>query len=686
MKIFFGVFIFIVSILVSHSTAIAAEAKLEAQLIDVVYPVGKEEGLQKSIRVRDVASGKMASITLSRPDKQSPLTGFFIIQFFQGDRSARPFVFFDGSNQPLFVRVDNSEGTARVQLARTEIKNAIEIESPKKSSAQSLAEKFLEKQNQKTKKAESVEKGPMAPVQKPTISAEQVAMIEKEIRKKQQEEEKRILQLEEEENRKRLELLKQQEALSAAQKAKRINQAKEFAASADQAYQAGDYGRAVELYEKAIQLDPSDDTYLYRYGVSLYKINEPQKSLAVLSVAEVPYEQSAEKDYYLGLIYLKLGDNQKAIKKFTDVREEENPSLSPTAAFLAANLHFKRQEFAEARLNAEYVLDKGSDPQMDKAAEDLIEQISKLENYYNSKKIKYAFTLNGGFSYDDNVLNVATNNSSTDTKAFRLNYGGSAKAIVHRTPTSDLGVLGSFNDYYSTKTNFDTSGSVQAADALELAVNVPYNTELAIGAYQGNFEISPYYKSIWLAVGGDKTREEILTQVGATLSGGVPLKSNLMLSGRLDVGSDKSKLETSTGNDDQDASRLGLTMTPTWLLDLKGEKRLALDVGYTMNNAAGDNYKYNKILLAAAYTKPWLWSADWTYRFEYYNQAYPSADSSRTDSVATVSVNLSKEIQKDLNLNSGFTYVYANSDLDSYKYNKWILSSLFTWSHNILSK
>lgn len=652
----------------SHVPAYAANPIMQAQVIDVQLNAERTEVVTKTIRVQDIESGKIAQISLQRVGKTSEFTGFFVLQFFSGDSSQRQLAFFDGpSKRPLFVKVTSDGSVQKVTLSNNEIKDVLDSNVKAES----------------TKKIETPAAG--KPVEKPKMTMAQVAVIEKEMRKKQQEEEKRILQIEEEQNMRRLELLKQQEAMSAAEKKKKKEKALAIAASADEKYRAGEFSTAVNLYEQSIELDPSEDSYVYRYGVSLYKVGQHQKALAVISTSDVDPDQATEKDYYLGLIYLKLGDNQKALKKFQDVKDEDDVQLSPAAAFLSANMYFKRQEFAEARKNAEYVLDKGSDPNMDRAAEELIEQISKLENYYASKKLKYAFTVSGGLSYDDNVLNLASNNSSTDTKAFRLNYAGTAKAIVMRTPTSDLGIQGTFNDYYSMKTSLKTDGSVQAADALEMGLNLPLNYELSFGSFQSNIEISPYYKSVWLAV-GDSARKEILTQLGFTLSGGKPIRSNLLISGRLDFGQDNSKLDSSTGNDDQDASRYSLTVTPTWLLDLKGEERFAVDVGYTSNNAKGINYRNKKMQLGASLTRPGIYSAEWTYRMDYSIQDYSEATSTRKDSVLTATASLNKELRKDLSLLGSFQYTLANSDNDSYKYNKWILSSLFTWSHNILDQ
>lgn len=660
----------------------AVNKAMQARVLEISLEAPGKKEQNVSIRIKDVGSGKIAQATLKKSEiSEGRYVGFFSIQFFAGDNEARTLEFSENGKTPYFVKMIEDESVQRILLSASAITDSDVAIIPAPAEKAGTAKSPLTDDSKKawTDLAEAQKTGKLSKI------SSQVAVIERENRIKLVQDEKSLLMVEEETNQKRLALLKKQEELSEVEKKNRVDQAKKFVAQANAQYQSGNFQEAADNYLKATELDPSDDSYIYQYGVSLFKIKQYQKSLAVISSADVSPEQATEKDYYLGLIYMKLGDTPKALKKFIDVRDENDDQISPTAAFLVATIYFKRQKFDEARKNAEYVIDNSKDPKMDAAADDLIEQIDKIENYYASKKELYSWSLSGGLIYDDNVLNVANNNSSTSTKAIRLNYAGSLKKILSRSLISDWGAQVSFNDYYSFNSSLKADSSVQSADALELALTAPYRREIKIGKQISNIELSPYYKSIWLTVGSAK-RSEILKQVGATASGGIPWSSSLLFSGRLDLGVDDSTLSTSVDKDDQDSTRMGLTITPTWLLDLKGEERFSADIGYSINTAKGDNYKNNKTSLAGSWTRPAAFKTEVNYRIEYSQQKYASATTPRTDTVTSLSVGANKVLEKDLNLSAQFQFTNALSDVDSYKYDKWMITSLLTWTHSILDK
>jgi hypothetical protein len=270
-------------------------------------------------------------------------------------------------------------------------------------------------------------------------------------------------------------------------------------------------------------------------------------------------------------------------------------------------------------------------------------------------------------------------------KAVRLNYGASALAILYRTPTSDFGAQLAVADYYSVNSSLKDEANVQAADALELGLSLPYHQEIKVSKSQMNLELIPSYKNIYMAPSGG-TREVVVrsTELSTTLS--APLKQDVYLSGRLDLGADESLLATSVGDDDLSGTRYGLTLIPVKLLDLKGEKSLSGEVSHLFNNALGINNRYQRTGLAGTYGFPAYSKGTGSLRADYILQDYKDASVPRKDTSLVFTAAYNKDLSKAWNMLLSFQLTNANSEVDSYKYNKYVITSLFTYTTSILQK
>lgn len=624
----------------------------------------------RTIRVRDVDSQKIAQISLKKQKGSFLWSGFFIIQFFKGDNTPRTLEFIGVDKTVFYTFVSEEVGVQKIHLFTSGADR----------------EKFLDWiLKKKAFESQNNVQAPPAPVGTPGAVPEavRVAVVEKQVREQVRTQEQIQLNYEEEQAKKRAELLARQEQISRAEKAKKQAQAADLVKKADDFYQQQKYDEAVDLYEKATQLDPENDSYLYRYGVSLYKNEDYNKSLAALSMADVSDDQVTEKDYYVALNHLKLKDYDKALKKLKDIQEENDPNLSPPASFFAGTIEYQQQKFPAARKSMEYVLDNSQDPQMDKAAEEMLEQIDRMETFYASKNEKYRFTFFAGPIYDQNVLNIATNNVATDVQAFRLNYGASALGVWYRSPTSDFGTQLAVSDYYSTNTSFQGEATLQTADPLEFSFTAPFHKEFVMQDRSLNWELIPTLKSIYMSPTGG-TRSEIIRSTGVSTSVAAPIKRDLYLSGKLEFYTDQSYLTTSSSDDDQSGSKYSLTITPTKLLDLKGEKSISTDLSYLMNQADGKNYRYNRIGLGVTYGFPGFWKSTASLRGEYAIQNYGEATTTRADTTTSITAGLNKDLTKRWNLATTLQYTMGHSEVELYKYNKVMAMGIFTYTFSIL--
>lgn len=648
------------------NSAYALDAKIsQTQSLELELQDNSIQGDSRPLRVRDSESGKVAQVMLHRRGGPSgPWSGFFIIQFFIGDNRPRILEFSDPGQAPFYAYAIPGQTVQRIVLFK---------------SADELA-KFVAVQEQK-QKAKPVVAAPAAKV----LSPQAVRRLERQAREEKRQQEKTQLVLEEEQAKQRALMLEQQAALSLAEKNRKKNTAANMVKEADKLYAKQDYAGAERKYAMAVDMDPEEDSYYYRYGVTLYKVENYNKSLATLSMADVPADLSLEKDYYIALNHLKLRDYDKARKEFVEIRGENDATLSPMASFFAGNIEMQQQKFPEARSSMEYVLDNSKDPQLDRSAEDLLNQIDKMQAFYESKKEKFRFTGFVGAVYDGNVLNVAENNVTTDVKAFRLNYGASALAIWNRTPTSDFGTQIGVSDYYSTNTSFQGDAVLQTADPLQLDLSLPFHKEFEFSKRSLNWELVPTYRSIYMSPTGG-TRSEVIRSLGVNTTLAAPVQSDMLMAARLEVSKEETLLDSSVGDDDQSALRYGVTLLPTWILDLKGEKSLTLDAGYLINQAEGRNYRYKRSSLGLTYAFAAWWKSNASLRAEYSSQNYDEAVTTRIDSNPIVTAAFNKDLKRNVNWLMSVQYNVGDSDEDSYDYNKFVVTSLFTFTHSILGK
>lgn len=657
------------------SSVFATDTKIsqsQGVTVELIDNSGRSER-EIPVRIRDVESQKMAQITLLRSKGNEQIwEGFFRIQFFRGDSGLRVLEFLGRERVPYFVYFVTDGNLQKVKLFSTKeslekyMKSDVDLASPQAvvslpTEARQVA--FPAPPSIAPSTTPSVASQPSTPVkvEAPKVSAEEL------------------------EARRRAKMLEEEAKLSQVQKEKNRATAEALANKADVLYQKRNYAGAKKLYVEALELDPDNHTYLYRYGVALYKTQDYSQSLVNLSIAEVPENLLLERDYYIALNHMKLKDYDKALEEMIEIREENNPELSPTASFLAGTMEYQRQSFPAARKSMEYVLDFSKDPQMDKAAEEMLEQIDRMESFLASKKEKYRFTFFMGPIYDQNVLNMALNNESTDVQAIRANYGATALGIWQRSMTSDFGTQLAVSDYYSNNTKLQGDATLQATDAMQIELSFPFHQEIATASRNLSWEVLPSVKSIQMSSAGG-AREEVIRSTGASTTLAAPLSHDYYLSGKLDVSSDTSYVSTSTGDDSQSGSKYSLTLSPTMLLDVKGERSISTDLSYLLNNAEGKNFRYSRLGVAVSYTAPVFWSSTGILRFDYANQNYGEASSPRADVTYSLSGTLNRKLSKSWNFMSTLQYTVANSDIETYKYNKFMLMGLFTYTLSVQSK
>lgn len=500
------------------------------------------------------------------------------------------------------------------------------------------------------------------------------------LEERRQEEERLQTELREVQRREQLRL--EQERMSAAQRAKRKAEAKVLGESALAAYRANDNEKAARDFSKAAELDPDNDSYYFQYAVTMYRLEDYNRSLALFSLADGPGVDSVEKEYYIALNHMRLREFDKALKGFQEVQAEKESELSPVAAYFAGTLLFQSEKYPEARQSFEYVLDHSKDPKMDNEAERMIEEINRIENYLASAKEIFRVGLNMGLIYDTNIMNMSTENLATDVAGFRANYGASLTGHLVRTRKHNLSLQLGVSDLYSVNSKFKGDATLQATDALQMSATLPYQWDFEIGERSNTFMLTPTYKTLALAIEEGK-RSTIMTSTGASLSWSLVVSGSWISQVSMESAADAFSLEVTDPNNDQSATRLMLSTTQTRLLHPSGNELVSFDLGTTSNAARGINQRYRNVALGVTYLRPGPWKSPVSFRVDYTNQVYPESLENRKDTLMNLSVSHIKSFNPRWTLVSTVMGTNSQSTQDSSTYNKFMASAALSYSLGI---
>ncbi len=646
---------------------------LENQPIYIEFQTQNKSGASQFISVREIQTQKKASVELVPSEKdKNILKGYFRIQMNMDKLPSQLLEFQTKSGSKLYTFVlpntNSTEKALSVVLVQTE------------KEWQAYSAQFLNKASDDLKaKLQDVKTA--KPLNKEQIQGKKDTIV----RLNDRIQEQARVSFEVQEALKREELLKQQQAQS--EEAKRIAKAKakELAAVAETKYKEEKYQEASDLFQKAYELDPDNDKFLYKYGVSLYKVGNYNKSLSILSLAEDGDQSRLEQLYYVSLNHMKLKEFDKALDGFNDLQEEKDPALSPTAAFFAGTIEFQKAAYPKAKERFQYVMDNSQDQKLDKQAEAKIEEIDRIEAFLESQREILKYNLYAGLQYDGNVLNISTQNLATNSEAYRLLYGGSLSYYYFRTMNSKYAAELSVADMYSLDKSFKADATIQAADPLQYGLRLPINFNYSLFNKGISSNLSPYYMMLNMSDDGG-ARKLILASTGLALDTQFEHSAGKYHILKMDYVVDKSSLVVASTDDDQSAKRLSFNYNWLMMLNSVGNKSFLADAGMVSNKSDGKNNNYSKTIFSGTYSFPWTTKYGGSARLDYTDLKYPDNSNLRKDTIYGLTIGATQELGKSKNIGLSFSYLMNNSNVDSYKYNKMLVGFTYGFSGSYLRK
>ncbi|MCE3009000.1 MAG: hypothetical protein LW875_00090 [Proteobacteria bacterium] len=631
------------------------------------------------IVVRDSKNGNLVKAELRESEVNSALfQGTFGIGFSNRDFSPEIYIipkeYFDKPDQLKILFAEN-------RLSRKPIFLKADSRSQKISIYDTSDQAFLA-----LGKWKSSQKSKTQIVDPSVLEAQRKLEVQKELERLQKmeaEQEKERARLAEQEVQRRAQLKAAEEKLAAEEIKKRKVAAQKLAEEGLKHYSSGNFQEAEAKFNQAVELDPSEQSFYYQYGVTLYRNEKFSKSLVVLrSLPPKGSFDPNEKEYFMGLNYLKLKEFSNAREQFARVQAKDVPQLSPSSAFFVGVIDFQTESFESAKSQFEYVLDKSTDAQLDRQAEAYLDQIANIMAFNEERKKKWIISFYGGLTFDSNIQQISNSQidsgSSTGLEGFRWSYGTSVEYRPLYNEKNEFSLVASASDIYSTDTSFQAKGEFQNLDPLTVALTAPFKWKGQSFSKPSQTVLTPGYETIMMNLDGTGSRETIVNTLFAKIDQTLVVKDELWSNYSFEVRSDESQT-SSTGDDDQTAMRYTVATTQTFFQDDKKEKAWIADSAVTMNQAKGRNQEYNKIELGAAYLSPRRWETNLRARIGYFISDYGNHSTGRKDNQLSLSGLIQKKVNESVSGTLSLSYIDNGSTLSSSDYDKYTIGLGLSW-------
>ncbi len=636
------------------------------------------------ILVKDSKTGRVSQILLQETEPDSgKFSGAFVFNWEKGTEF-RPDVYIP--DQALFDREDGFR-IIQAQMAANQIRSLPIVMREEDSGLQFLnvfdskkdAEAAEQAENdKKIQKAIESAKPPKLMNDKVAASqileANEIAKLELERKKAAEEalkkESERLRILEEERLKKEEEMKKlAQMAVEDLKKQKAL--AQKLADQAMALYTKSEFVKSEAKFAQASQLDPENDSFYYSYGITLYRNKKYNRAIAILQLAKVQRSQEPEREFYIALCLYRMKDFEKAEAKFNSIRLTKEKTYGPSSAFYIGLLKFELLQYEKAKPFFEEVLDTSSDPKLDEQAENYIEQINRILEFARMRSKKFTLSLSFGTQYDSNILLISDSVLDAARPSAVGDMRTAAGAGLQYRPILEKSIE------WAIKTRFDSIRTLKAdfvqADPNILNASAPFTYKGTM--FQKGYRLlaTPAYEKLWLDVNADGTPENYINSILFDLNNSFVMSDNWFFSTIVKYRQDTGVTDTSVN-----ASRISLNLNNIWFFNKKKTQGLMGDLGYTLNNAEGALFKFNRVDLSAIYLAPFVFETNSTLGLSMFSATYPEHVNSRKDLNITIISGVSRPLTGWLNLGVNASYIINNSNVELNKFNKYIVGVNFS--------
>jgi tetratricopeptide (TPR) repeat protein len=484
-------------------------------------------------------------------------------------------------------------------------------------------------------------------------------------------------QLENLELKKASERERQMQQMSADERAKRKAQALKVSEEAMGFFNKGMFKEAEAKFRQAVELDPENKSYYFRYGITLYRLEKYNEALVTLKVAKPDPSYDAERLYHMGLVHYRLKELDSAVEALDTVGKMNHP-LSPGATFYKGIALYSQEKYEAAKSAFETVIDTSSDPRMDEQAESYLDLIAQAMIFQKMKEQKFILTGTLGLSYDSNITLAPDSSSdqgtSTDVADARL----LTIADAEYRP-----VFGQHHEFSAKATaNLTNSSKDEAAiaDPFIYDFAFPYTYKGTMGTKGVRTTIKPGYEIMYMDPTSTGTKEQILKSTIFDWELTLVMSPTWFSTYGLNFRIDDSLLSTSIGDDDADSNKSAIRTVQTSYIDPEKKQSVSGTAAYTINAAKGDNEKYTRIDGGVTYSRPVAWESAMSLGLSIYKVTYDAADERRSDFNTTLSVGASKPIRDWVTWGVSASYIKNDSNLTANEYSKYVVLTTGTFN------
>lgn len=488
------------------------------------------------------------------------------------------------------------------------------------------------------------------------------------------------VRLEQVEARRLRDLLAQFFLLTPAERAVRRRKAADLAAQGMTKYQEEDYDDAQALFDKAVELDPENRSYFYPFGVTLYRLDRNNRSIVYLQLANDPSVNAAERDYFIALNHYKMKDFAAALSAFDKVAATKDPELGPSAHFYKGLIGYERKHWETAQKSFQTVLDTSKDPRLDERAEAYIEQILRLRQFETERARKWQLSLTIGEMLDSNVL-LSTDSSeiglATDDFGYRTLLSGGVRYRPIYEESREFAAQLDLLTMYTLDKSLQDDQELRNTDPTMATLTLPWTYKgLAFGkGYK--LDITPGYETIYMSIEDNETKA-ILNSYFVNFSNLFVMTNDWFSTYNLELRGDDSRLTPSDPADDASATKFKVANSNLIFVSSDKSRIITAEGAYTLNQAEGDNAKYNRIDFGVGYIQPWKWDTSANVRLAYFLLDYPDHSDGRMDNSVTLSAGLSRKIADAYSAGVLASYNINSSNVSANDYKKW--TALLTFS------
>ncbi len=465
--------------------------------------------------------------------------------------------------------------------------------------------------------------------------------------------------------------------LTPTEQKKRSEEASDFAEEALDFYRGGQFSQSERAFDKSFSLNPQNPKYYFQYGLSLYKNKKFNEAIIALNISAKNKEYELESHYYAGLSEYNLQEYEVALARFHTIVEKKDKILSPLASFYSGVILFEQKNYEKAKDEFQFVLDTSEDPKLDEKAEAYIDNINRAIAFAKNKINTLFLSASLGALYDSNVLLQSDSSGDQGTPQDK----GSLRYILG---------LGAFyrpvyNDQYEfgpklrTDYIFTQNSDLTDYDPWSVQLSAPFTYKSVAFQKPMKLDLKPGYELLYLGQDGSgkpqKTLDGLYLEIAPTFIMSERWVSTYSLLYRNDR-------FTQTSSQGANANKIAFKFSNLLSTESSKTKNILIDVGYTMNAAKENSYKYQRYDLAVLYMTPvFAERAHFAGGVNFYQLNYNKRSQAQHDLNTALTSTVSKPISEHITGMVLATYVFNNSNVSSFDYNKWTLGILLNMDY-----